>query len=579
MSKKPTQSCKGKRNKDAKCTEPIINGHKYCEKHLYFEDYEKDDNYSEIMKNLVKCTYCANMHYKTIAVTCPTCIKKKEKYRNSKEKVVDTRSVCKARSEIKIKDSDVEEISKDHKIYHRGKSEQAYIHDSCRNYASGDSRFCTFHQYLDKYSDDMLKKLKFCSTCHKCFSSETFSTCDVCRTITCPKIRQQHRENKVICKQDDCTFEANESGYCGKHENSAERFKEKVENDGRIVCTNYVRGCRVSLSSDSKYKKCKACREKERIHDNTQRHEIMNKNNLDKINFTCTECHKVFSKDEQIIDSYGNISNKCHKCFKYGQKLEINRIDKHRVRDFSYYIKSAKKRNITWDTLFTRDICEKLFKGKCYYCGMEYIENEYRLGIDRVNNNIGYTITNCVSCCEKCNFMKRAHPEETFLYIVEHILRKYNIVDKCPLHPNVFSGCINDPLYPQYKYSAECRHIPFELTKTEFELIKSNDCYLCGHKSLEGQFNGIDRLDSGGTYNWNNCKACCSTCNYLKNALDLKTFFVHLIKIFDYSINKIINTDSCTENKKDHNITHDRIAHEIFYKLCNVYILCVPYGK
>jgi hypothetical protein len=40
----------------------------------------------------------------------------------------------------------------------------------------------------------------------------------------------------------------------------------------------------------------------------------------------------------------------------------------------------------------------------------KYIYN----GIDRVNNNFGYLIDNCVTCCTNCNVAKMARTQEEF---------------------------------------------------------------------------------------------------------------------------------------------------------------------
>ena len=59
----------------------------------------------------------------------------------------------------------------------------------------------------------------------------------------------------------------------------------------------------------------------------------------------------------------------------------------------------------------------------CYYCDIypsqvkryegcngEYIYN----GIDRLDNEVGYTTENSVACCEKCNMAKRTMTQEVF---------------------------------------------------------------------------------------------------------------------------------------------------------------------
>ena len=52
---------------------------------------------------------------------------------------------------------------------------------------------------------------------------------------------------------------------------------------------------------------------------------------------------------------------------------------------------------------------EKLTKQDCHYCGIEprqkLINYTYN-GIDRVNNALGYLLSNCVACCGRCNRAK-----------------------------------------------------------------------------------------------------------------------------------------------------------------------------
>ena len=41
----------------------------------------------------------------------------------------------------------------------------------------------------------------------------------------------------------------------------------------------------------------------------------------------------------------------------------------------------------------------------CFYCE-KFSENRSYCGIDRVDNDIGYILSNCVSCCSNCNDIK-----------------------------------------------------------------------------------------------------------------------------------------------------------------------------
>lgn len=47
---------------------------------------------------------------------------------------------------------------------------------------------------------------------------------------------------------------------------------------------------------------------------------------------------------------------------------------------------------------------------RCTYCGASE-----KIGVDRVDNDIGYTLENCVSCCSTCNYAKRKQTVDQFL--------------------------------------------------------------------------------------------------------------------------------------------------------------------
>jgi hypothetical protein len=72
------------------------------------------------------------------------------------------------------------------------------------------------------------------------------------------------------------------------------------------------------------------------------------------------------------------------------------------------------KKLIKRDIEITKDHYDTLRNGNCTYCGRSAI-NGHMNGIDRVNNNIGYTLENCVSCCGDCNFAKHVSTSEDFI--------------------------------------------------------------------------------------------------------------------------------------------------------------------
>ena len=103
---------------------------------------------------------------------------------------------------------------------------------------------------------------------------------------------------------------------------------------------------------------------------------------------------------------------------------------------FLSYKTKAKKRKLLFE--LTIEQFTKFTQKNCFYCNKipsqikrqnetygEYVYN----GIDRKNNNLGYTLENCVSCCKRCNIAKNNMSEWEFLQwlleIQTHYLSKH----------------------------------------------------------------------------------------------------------------------------------------------------------
>jgi hypothetical protein len=87
-----------------------------------------------------------------------------------------------------------------------------------------------------------------------------------------------------------------------------------------------------------------------------------------------------------------------------------------------------------------RDIDFKLSKEEfktiqqqdCFYCGsspqtIRKVKNNWSCykynGIDRVDNNIGYEMSNVVACCKQCNFSKSKYTQKEF---IDWVIKVYN---------------------------------------------------------------------------------------------------------------------------------------------------------
>jgi hypothetical protein len=125
-----------------------------------------------------------------------------------------------------------------------------------------------------------------------------------------------------------------------------------------------------------------------------------------------------------------SISN-LHKRRKSTRGLSFSLAVSQRVR-FVYraYLQGALARGRVWD--LTPDQVLFLMDSNCYYCGKELSNTGFPdsvmlihqipyNGIDVIENDGGYTISNVVSCCGLCNSMQSNLAVSDFLQHVHRI--------------------------------------------------------------------------------------------------------------------------------------------------------------
>lgn len=88
------------------------------------------------------------------------------------------------------------------------------------------------------------------------------------------------------------------------------------------------------------------------------------------------------------------------------------------------------------DFSLTKAQFHALTQQDCVYCGQGPVEQEHSYehsystgkffgnGIDRMDNNEGYTLSNSVPCCETCNRAKRALPIKTFTSWIGNLIAR-----------------------------------------------------------------------------------------------------------------------------------------------------------
>lgn len=148
-------------------------------------------------------------------------------------------------------------------------------------------------------------------------------------------------------------------------------------------------------------------------------------------------------KDVKSCNLASGKSNSCG-CLKY-QPHEVQfkkENDREKVILFKQY-SHLKRRNLkkfgSNDNILTFEEFKEIVKKPCHYCGQEFskeledfsCESKVKKklsdvivkcnGIDRVDNNIGYTYENSVPCCGQCNTAKNTLTQDEFYNWIKRI--------------------------------------------------------------------------------------------------------------------------------------------------------------
>lgn len=147
------------------------------------------------------------------------------------------------------------------------------------------------------------------------------------------------------------------------------------------------------------------------------------------------KCRCVCGKEKYVKQDslVGGRSKSCG-CKKTQLRMETNNYDSLKStqkRCFNVYKRNAKKRERKFN--LTLEDFINISQKPCYYCG-ENPSNFYKRkynggkdfiynGIDRLNNDKGYTLENSVPCCYKCNLAKHTMSEKEFLNWIKKVYK------------------------------------------------------------------------------------------------------------------------------------------------------------
>jgi hypothetical protein len=509
--------CLGLQGDGKRCTNKKAPKKNYCAiSHSYMDDYT-----DEMKANTVLCKGCKKYRYIGHFEgnkTCNICRERKKKI-NEKKQVI-----------IKPKCQNIK----------------------CNNNASENKNFCDIHK-MDQYKlDAQTLGMNLCTNYNRDCKQKLlplnyeFAQCEGCR------MRGREKEKKLKIDRK----EKNICVYCGADNHTEADF---IDEKGNITkqCLAHRLQCR---EHDSKARE-NGTKKTYPMSEETKAKKLeWRKKNQDKIiKYWSQYRGRQIAKlgEEYWKNNAKRAQEKRNQMTKEQRYMYNEGKKKNNNHKLQYYKYRAKSKNIKWT--ITDECAFELFNSNCTYCGCE--PDEYYNGIDRIDNEQGYEENNVTSACRMCNMLKACLDYDIFIKRCEHILTNLGIIDG-KKYANIFPKSTSG-IYSTYKTSAKAKNLEFNLSENEFNKLVSDSCYLCGTESFNHHINGIDRFDSLKGYDSNNCRTCCTQCNYMKNNYSYDKFIEKIKQIYENNRDIIL---SFTDNPKN---TIEFFSNEIYlYQRC-----------
>ena len=193
--------------------------------------------------------------------------------------------------------------------------------------------------------------------------------------------RAEYRVAHPIVRVTEEQKKENERAWRQKNKETLRAKRKKWESENKEYLRQYHRDYNPKWYSANKEERSKQIKEYSKAHP--------------KENVKRTQ--KYTEKNKEKVYAYGREYNKTVEGYFRSTQSGANK----RKKDF--FINLEEFRNIV--------------SSACAYCG----ESEKRIGVDRIDNSIGYTKENSTACCKMCNYMKNKHSVTDFLSHIKKI--------------------------------------------------------------------------------------------------------------------------------------------------------------
>jgi len=104
---------------------------------------------------------------------------------------------------------------------------------------------------------------------------------------------------------------------------------------------------------------------------------------------------------------------------------------------FSYSAQAAERRKLDWN--ISKEDYVWLASLPCFYCAVDFSPTTSGVGLDRLDNSKGYTLSNVVACCGACNFIRGNNLTVEEMQVVSETLKHFRALKKSFLiNPVIF---------------------------------------------------------------------------------------------------------------------------------------------
>lgn len=109
-------------------------------------------------------------------------------------------------------------------------------------------------------------------------------------------------------------------------------------------------------------------------------------------------------------------------------------VSTEKLKKWKTYKARAAKKNIEFT--LSEEVFFHVLHTQCYICGKNGVANE--LGIDRINNTLGYVTGNIAACCWDCNRAKSNLNGLKFFQWLKRLQPKHCLITKGHCQPKGF---------------------------------------------------------------------------------------------------------------------------------------------